>query len=100
LTRPSVVAMARPASAESQIFTPASKTLAKQTTETARFEIKEISISPAITTKARPKAMKPLKAYGVRRSSRFARRRQKVESEALHTPTRRKQTTRSIAQRA
>ena len=46
----------------------------------------EMSISPAMTTNVRPNASSPRKMYGVRRSSRFARWRKKLDSVALQIP--------------
>ena len=71
-TSPSVVATARPASPASQTLTPACQISAQQTAATVMFDATEMSISPAMTTNVRPKAISPMKTYGVARSSRFA----------------------------
>ena len=64
------------------MFTPAPKICAKQTIEAARIETTEMSISPVMTTNVSPNAIRPMKTYGVTRSSRFARLRKNGESVA------------------
>jgi hypothetical protein len=98
--RPRATATPSPARAASQTFTPALQISAIETAATAMIDMTEMSISPAMTTNVRPKAARPMKMYGVARSSRLARRRKKLESVQLQTPAARISTMSSASQRA
>ena len=59
----------------------------------------EMSISPAMTTKVSPNASRPMKTYGVIRSSKFKRVRKNGDNVVLQKPTPTIATSSNVSQR-